>query len=151
MQIKYQNIILRDMQENDIADDIRWNTTETEWALWDAPWETEEELQSFDPEKYRAEQLAWIARSKPEHRLSLELDTAEGVHIGSVSTYALDGELEWKALSPEDDRRKINWAVGIEINEPAYWSRGCGTQALTAYIRYHLEAGYSNQIGRAHV
>ena len=44
MQIKYQNIILRDMRESDIDDDIRWNTIETEWALWDAPWETEEEI-----------------------------------------------------------------------------------------------------------
>ena len=33
MELKYHNIILRDMEERDIADDIRWNTIETEWAL----------------------------------------------------------------------------------------------------------------------
>ena len=31
MQIKYENIILRDMVESDIEDYVRWFTTETEW------------------------------------------------------------------------------------------------------------------------
>ena len=39
MKLKYKNIILRDMEENDLDDYIRWNTTETEWQDWDAPWE----------------------------------------------------------------------------------------------------------------
>ncbi len=39
MEIPYKNIILRDMVVADIEDEIRWNTVETEWALWDAPWE----------------------------------------------------------------------------------------------------------------
>ncbi len=49
MEIKYQNVVLRDMRESDIEDEIRWNTVETQWAQWDAPWEMEEELASFDP------------------------------------------------------------------------------------------------------
>lgn len=53
MQFKYQSIALRDMEERDIDDEIRWNTAETDWALWDAPWEMEEELRMFDPERYR--------------------------------------------------------------------------------------------------
>ena len=36
MQIKYQNILLRDMRESDIADDIYWRTVETRWTDWDA-------------------------------------------------------------------------------------------------------------------
>ena len=55
MEIYYQDIILRDYRESDIEDDIRWNTVETEWALWDAPWETEEDLASFDPKSFREE------------------------------------------------------------------------------------------------
>ena len=39
MKIKNENIILRDMIESDIDDYVRWFTTETEWSLWDAPWE----------------------------------------------------------------------------------------------------------------
>ena len=143
MQIKYQNIILRDMRESDIDDDIRWNTIETEWALWDAPWETEEELKSFDPAAYREKELKWLAARKLGHRLSLEIDTAEGVHIGSVNAYALDGDFNWRELSGGEDHRTVNWAVGIEINNPAYWSGGWGSQALTAYIQYHLDAGYT--------
>ena len=39
MEIKYKNIILRDMIPSDIEDNVRWNTTETEWSDYDAPWE----------------------------------------------------------------------------------------------------------------
>lgn len=144
MYIQYQDIILRDTRESDIADDIRWNTEETEWALWDAPWEMEEELKAFDPEAYRAKELKRLAGPRPDHRLSLEVETASGVHIGSVSTYALDENLEWKERVGEEDHKKVRWAVGIDINDPAYWSGGWGTKALTAYIRYHLDAGYTD-------
>ncbi len=143
MEIKYQNITLRDMRESDIDDEIRWNTAAAGWAQWDAPWEMEEELRTFDPEKHRREQLEWIARPKPDHRLSLEID-AGGVHIGSVNTYCIDDGFNWEKLSPDRDRRKVNWAVGIDICESAYWSGGWGTRALTAFVKYHLEEGYAN-------
>lgn len=143
MQIPYLNILLRDMVEKDIDDDIRWHTTETGWGLWDAPWEMEEVFASFDPEKHRQEQLEWIAKPKPDHRLSLELD-ANGVHIGSVSSYCLDDDLNWKALNPEDDCKAQRWAVGIDICDSAYWSGGWGTRALTGYIHYHLKEGCTN-------
>ena len=146
MQIQYQNIVLRDMRESDIADDIRWNTIETEWALWDAPWEMEEELKSFDPEDYRQKELARLARPLPEHRLSLEIETAAGAHIGGVNCYCIDDDYNWLASVPktEEARRAARWAVGIEINEPACWSGGWGTMALTAWVRYHLDAGYTD-------
>lgn len=41
MEIKYENIILRDMIESDIEDYVRWFTVEREWENWDAPWEKE--------------------------------------------------------------------------------------------------------------
>lgn len=144
MEIKYQNIVLRDMRESDIDDEIRWNTTETTWALWDAPWEMEEELRNFDPQKHRERELKWIETRKPDHRLSLEIDTVDGVHIGSVSAYCIDENFDWYKLKTEDDRRNVNWAVGIEVNESSYWSNGWGTQALTAFVKYHLDEGYSN-------
>lgn len=144
MQFKYQNIVLRDMEERDIDDEIRWNTTETAWALWDAPWEMEEELRDFDPEQYRQKELEWVRARKPDHRLSLEIDTAAGVHIGSVSAYCINEDFDCRKLSAGEDRRKVRWAVGIEINESAYWSGGWGTQALTAWVKYHLEDGYTD-------
>ena len=39
MEIKFENIILRDMIASDIEDYVRWFTTETEWSKADAPWE----------------------------------------------------------------------------------------------------------------
>ena len=36
--VRAQGILLRDMVESDIADYLRWETVETEWQLWDAPW-----------------------------------------------------------------------------------------------------------------
>lgn len=143
MQIPYLNILLRDMEEKDIADEIRWHTTETEWALWDGPWEMEEVLAAFDPEKHRREELEWLAKPKPDHRLSLELDVS-GVHIGSVNAYCLDENLDWKALQTEEDRKAQRWAVGIDICDSAYWSGGWGTRALTGYIHYHLKEGYTD-------
>lgn len=144
MEFKYENIVLRDMRESDIDDEIRWHTVETAWALWDAPWEMEEVLRTFDPETHREKSLKWIEVRKPDHRLSLEIDTADGIHIGSVSAYCIDEDFDWCKLKTEEDRRAVNWAVGIEINESAYWSNGWGTRALTAFLKYHLEDGYTN-------
>lgn len=143
MQIPYLNTLLRDMEEQDIADDIRWHTVQTDWGLWDAPWEMEKVFATFDPEKYRSEELEWMAKPKPDHRLSLELE-ADGVHIGSVAAYCLDQNLDWKALEPGEDRRAQRWAVGIDICDSAYWSGGWGTRALTGWIRYHLGEGYTD-------
>ena len=39
MEIKFKNIILRDMIESDIEDYVRWFTSETEGSKTDAPWE----------------------------------------------------------------------------------------------------------------
>ena len=144
MQIKYQNILLRDMREEDIADDIRWNTVETAWALWDAPWEMEEELKTFDPAAYRQKELEALKKPPKGHRWRFEIDTADGVHIGSVSGYCLDGDFNWTELVPGADPRTLRWAVGIDINDSAYWSGGWGAQALTALLRYHLSEGYGD-------
>lgn len=146
MEIKHQNIILRDMRESDIGDEIRWNTVQTQWALWDAPWETEEELRTFDPEAHRKKELEWLAKPKPTHRRSLEIDTADGVHLGAVNCYCIDEDCSWleKAPETEEERQAARWAVGLDICEPAYWGGGWGTQALAAFIRYHLDGGYTD-------
>lgn len=142
MQIKYQNIILRDMRESDIEDWFRWKTTETEWSEWDAPWE---ELDpSLDPEEYRKEELERIQTRKTDHRFRLEIDTADGVHIGAVNAYCIDESFNWEAYFEEADRQKLNWAMGIDICDRDYWSGGWGTQALTAFVKYHLQEGYVN-------
>lgn len=143
MRICHGNIVLRDMQESDIDDEIRWNTEETEWALWDAPWEMEVELPKFNPEKYRAEQLARLAEPKEKFRWSFALDTG-GIHVGSVSSYLIDENWEWirrKDVKPE----QITYhTLGIEICESQHWGMGLGTKFLAAFIRYHLENGITD-------
>ena len=145
MELKYQNIVLRDMEERDIDDEIRWNTVQTQWALWDAPWEMEEELRAFDPEAHRKKALEWIAKPKPDHRRSLEIDTWDGVHLGAVNCYCIDGDCNWLETAPatEEERQKARWAVGLDICEPVYWNGGWGAQALAAFLRCHLDGGYA--------
>ena len=53
MQINYKDIVLRDYRESDIEDEVRWNTLDTAWGDWDAPWEREEQFQTFDEGAYR--------------------------------------------------------------------------------------------------
>ncbi len=94
MEIKYKDIILRDYQETDIADDIRWMTVETAWQDWDAPWEKDEE---FDADKFRTKMLKRL-ETKPEDsdfRWAFEIDTKDGVHIGGVNSYLIDAEYNW--------------------------------------------------------
>ena len=141
-EIRLSHIVLRDQREADIEDEIRWNTVETQWALWDAPWETEEELRDFDPDAFRQNRLSRLKKPREGFRWEMEIDTAEGVHIGSVNTYLIDENYEWIRIKDVKEGQKVFYALGIEINEPAYWSRGLGTQALAAYIQYHLAHGH---------
>ncbi len=142
MEIKFRDIRLRDMEERDIDDEIRWNTVETEWALWDAPWEMEVELPKFDPEAYRREAEKALREPKEPFRWEFELDTAQGVHIGSVNSYLIDENFAWIRRSQVKPGQKTYRALGIEINEHRFWNGGLGTQALTAFIQYHLDHGY---------
>jgi len=50
MRLQNDKVILRDFIKSDIDDVIRWETIETEWQLWDAPWENDE---VFDCEEYQ--------------------------------------------------------------------------------------------------
>ena len=140
MEIKYRDVVLRDMMERDIDDEIRWNTVETEWALWDAPWEMEVELPKFEPEAFRQEAMQELGRPKDSLRWGFELD-AFGVHIGSVNSYLIDENWDWIRLKDVKPGQKTYRTLGIEINDSRYWGKGLGKQALCAFIRYYLDQG----------
>ena len=149
--IVYKDIILRDMVNSDIEDDIHWNTIETEWALWDAPWEMEDVIANFDSEEYRKKEEQRIINSKDrrldDFRWQLELDYIYGTHIGSVNTYCIDENYEWisyERISKGDYEGTYYYALGIEINEPSFWNKGIGKQALAAYIKYHISHNHLN-------
>lgn len=75
-------LILRDMQESDIEDYVRWFTTETEWGAWDSPWEghfegTEKEERKGWTEYY--ESVKNLSDEVVRWKFEIECD---GKHIG---------------------------------------------------------------------
>src|SRR5690606_30651793 len=61
--IAFKTIILRDYNERDIEDYIRWMTTEIEWLNWDAPWEAEEDLKDFNPDEFREKKMEKLKKA----------------------------------------------------------------------------------------
>ncbi len=140
--IRYRDIILRDLRESDIEDEIRWNTVETAWMDWDGP-----DLQPdkpFEEAACRVECLELLKKSRVGLRNSFELDTADGRHIGTVSSYPTGSNfqhLNWKEAKERDE---FWYTLGISICESGLWSRGLGTQALAAFCRHFLNHGKTN-------
>lgn len=141
MEIKYKNIVLRDMTESDIEDEIRWYTVETDWTHWDAPWEMEQEVINFNPEEHRQKELKNLSNPPDDPRWGFEIDTEDGKHIGSVSSYMITSEFEWISLKNAKPEEKLFRTVGIGICESSFCEKGFGTNALAAFIRYLLESG----------
>ena len=139
MEIKYQNIVLRDMVESDIADWIRWYNEETEWADWDAP---DEALEPVDPVAYRAERMETLNYFwEGNFRNFFELATADGCHIGMVTSYSIDADYKWQSWQEAHGSGKIRFTLGIVICDSSVWGRGLGTQALTAFVQHFLDNG----------
>lgn len=120
------NVRLRDMLESDIADYVRWFTAETEWLRWDAPGEV------FDTTE-DAERAAWadyyaMVKDAPANAIRPKYEVeADGVHLGWVSRYDVDGVP----------------AVGIDLPEVSHWGQGCGTKALRLFLGDMKEQGVS--------
>jgi len=109
-----KNITLRYIKESDIADYIRWTTTETEWCQWDAPWENN------DSGEFVQRQRNSLGKT-PERYSKLEIETACGKHIGWVSAYKMEGE---------------KLVVGIGIPAVTDRGQGYGYNALTLFMSY---------------
>ncbi|MBQ7871878.1 MAG: GNAT family N-acetyltransferase [Oscillospiraceae bacterium] len=140
--VRYRDIVLRDPVAVDIEDEIRWNTVETAWMDWDGP-----DLQPdtpFDEAVCRAKFLEAIKHPPVGFRRGFELDTAEGRHIGTVSSYATGPNFQhmsWKEAEATGER----WhTLGLSICESDLWNRGLGTQALTAFCLHHLGHGITD-------
>ncbi|MBP3700952.1 MAG: GNAT family N-acetyltransferase [Lachnospiraceae bacterium] len=144
--IVFRDIILRDFMESDIATRITWETTETEWQLWDAPWEyddltdaqREEELQ-----RYIATMRKWVERyrnlpdSEVRSTFQITLNNASRKYIGWCNSYNIDENYE----STCGD----GWCtIGIDIPEMAARGQGYAYQAWYAFICYLLEHGEEN-------
>lgn len=138
MEIKYRDIVLRDMVEADITDWIRWYNVETEWGDWDAP---DEPITPVAPEKYREEMMEMLKKPREGFRSFLEMATADGHHIGMVTSYAIDSNFQWMSWKDAHACGRFTHTIGICICDSRFWGRGLGTQALAAFCRYFLENG----------
>lgn len=144
VEIRYRDIVLRDMVESDIEDWIRWETIATEWKDWDGP-----DLDSgepFDADAFRTESMETLNHQwDSKFRYFFELDTADGTHIGMVSSYATGADFQhigsWKKA---EEQGEFWHTLGIVICESRNWCRGLGAQALTAFCRQYLDHGFTN-------
>ena len=138
MQIKYENIILRDMIETDIEDYVRWFTAEREWGKWDAPWEKED----TDEETERKEWTKYYesVKNRPDDAYRWKFEILwNGKHIGWVCSYCIDENYEW--VGKAEEGQIVHRAVGIDICESDSWGNGIGTNALRAFMDYCLDSG----------
>ena len=147
MAIANNVVLLRDFIEADIEDYIRWQTLETDWKLWDAPWEHEgkseaqcrKELEE-DIEWMRsfANESAALSDSAPRRRLEVCLADSDNpyaaTHIGSVSSYRIDDEYN---IAKDGG----HLAFGIDLNATDVQGRGYGFAALILFAGYLFGLG----------
>ena len=131
MQIKYENIVLRDMIESDIEDYVRWWTTEIKWMNYDAPWETEASDEETERTSWREyyESVKDIPDDVRRWKFEIEWN---GRHIGWVSSYMMDENYEWiSADTIQPGQRFIVPSVLISANPM------CGVTVLaqTLFVR----------------
>ncbi len=138
MEIADEKVILRDFVETDIEDMIRWETIETEWQQWDAPWEYDEGDDSFDPEQYRAKMLERLCGQKDPSRLRWRFEicihSPDRTHIGWCNAYSIDDSYTYT-------KGDGHCAIGIDI--PSLGARRCGyaTAAWRLFIEYLTSNG----------
>ena len=135
--LQSKDLVLRDFKESDIEKRMFWETVETEWQLWDAPWEfagltgTEKKkhLQSY--ERMMRE---WLVNAAPadEMRKSFQIDTlgTDTRYIGWVAAYYLNENDVYTKI------RTDRCAVGIDIPDVSARGKGYAYQALGLFIEY---------------
>ena len=138
MKTEAENIVLRDMNESDIEDYVRWFTLEREWENWDAPWEKEETDEETEREKWTEYYGSVKDLLDDMLRWKFEIEW-NGRHIGWVSSYHIDENGEWVGKIKEG--QTAYHAIGIDICEPDLCGRGIGSIALRAFINYYFDRG----------
>lgn len=142
------DVTLRDIRQEDITDYIRWETIETEWQLWNAPWlyegrtpeQCERELKEYVEKLGR-----WVSEaseySDASFRGRFEIDY-QGKHVGSCASYLIDSDCN---IVGDHDAEPLGRAIGICVFDPQYRRRGIASMALTGFIDY-LKAHGSQRI-----
>lgn len=152
MEINDDVVALRDIVSGDIDDYRRWETVETEWQQWDAPWEHEglsEEQRSRELRAYLdvlEQRVRTDAnRTDDEFRNRFEIDYLGGsgaapVHVGWCASYLVDKACDIVRFSDDGGANDVlGRAVGIDVCETAMRGRGVATHALELFIAYLQE------------
>lgn len=143
MEIKGNKVVLRDFKESDIEKRIYWETVETEWQQWDAPWEYEgltEEEKQIELENYVASLKRWVERDANlteesiRYSFQIVLNNESADYIGWCNAYCIDEDYCYTG-------EEGYCAVGINIPEVAVRGKGYATEALCLFIAYLLEYG----------
>lgn len=142
MEIKFENITLRDMTESDIADYVRWFTTDTEWTKTDAPWETIEPNEEAERSVWQKHYESVRNFNDSTHRRRFEIEYS-GSHVGWVNSYTINEKFEWVSPGEAADGQANHIAIGIDICESDVWGKGIGTKAFRAFAGYNFKCGYS--------
>ncbi len=138
-----KNVILRDFKYSDINKRVQWETQDTEWQLWDAPWEYEglsAAEREAELERYIAMMRSWaekFASMPPDApRSGFQIDyKPTGEYIGWCNSYFLDDDFSYTD-APTDKT-----AIGIDIPELSARGKGCAFEALTLFIDYLAKSG----------
>lgn len=133
-------VVLRDFKKSDISKRVFWETEETEWQKWDAPWEYEgltelekqQELVSYI-ERMNAWPEKLCAMPDSRTRFSLQICTKSGDYIGWCNSYRIDDGFSFSD--------KGACTVGIDIPETSERKKGYGFRALCLFIDYLSEHG----------
>lgn len=147
MTIETNHLILRDFKEEDIQKRILWETTETEWQLWDGPWEYEglSEQEKADSLKCYIENMKkWVELYKNKsdtdrrHTYQIEEKNPEHNYIGWVSSYCLTNDYSYT----NDATSKL--AIGIDFPDMSARGKGYAYEALCVFIAYLKSQGESD-------
>jgi len=137
------DLILRDFQESDISVRIHWETVETEWQLWDAPWEYDGMSNAEKQEelaRYIGMMQKWVEyyRDLPAdtQRNTFQIETNDAAHtyIGWVNAYRIDDNFCYT-------KQNGYCTIGINIPTMAVRGKGYAYQALAAFVDYLLACG----------
>ncbi len=109
-------VVLRRKRLSDAANDYAWRR-DAELARYDAATPT-----SLSYDEFLATFREELRHAQPVRR-TYAVDDREGGHIGNVMYYNID-------------HRRREAELGITIGDPAYWGRGCGSEAVALLVDY---------------
>jgi RimJ/RimL family protein N-acetyltransferase len=122
-----ERVLLRGPRPEDVDALLRWDSVETGWQDWDAPWEGTSIIAPGEMDAARERAVARLESTRQMPPTTLWGQLVVGPLLGWVSHY-------------HHDREKRTTCVGIDICESLYWGEGLGTEALRLWIGYLFES-----------